>query len=459
MPPLRPLKHFDYLVLGGGSGGISSARRAAEFGVKVGLIESGRLGGTCVNVGCVPKKLMWCAATLMEEREDARDYGIQTRTEGPLDWAGLVSKRDAYVEKLNGIYSANLDKSGVDHIQGRATLIGPGSVMVEGQLYTGDHILLATGGSPAVPRVPGAELGITSDGFFQLKTQPKSVLVVGAGYIAVEMAQILASLGTGTTLACRGQTVLRNFDSYISEAVTAEVEAGGVTLVRGWEVAKLEREGAGLVATSTKGDRLGPVEVVLWAVGRQPATQGLGCEEAGVNLDPKGNIITDALQNTSVKGVYAVGDVAGKALLTPVAIAAGRRLAHRLFNGEEGLHLDYSNIPSVVFSHPPIGTVGLTEAEAVSQHGQDQVTIYQTKFMPMYHALTTRKQATVMKLVCVGAKQQVVGLHMMGRGCDEMLQGYAVAVKMGATKADFDSCVAIHPTSSEELVTLRNPRE
>jgi len=458
MPPLPTAAHFDYLVVGGGSGGIASARRAAEFGVKVCLIESSRLGGTCVNVGCVPKKLMWNAANLTEELEDARDYGVQATIQGPIDWAGLVTKRDAYVEKLNGIYQRNLDSSGVEVIRGRAVVAGRGAVVVEGRRYTADHLLLAPGGAPTLPAIPGAELAITSDGFFELKTRPTSVLVVGAGYIAVEMAQILAALGTATTLACRGQTVLRSFDSLISEAVTAEVEAGGVTLVRGWETASLARTEAGLVATSTTGATLPPVEVVLMAVGRRPATEGLGCQEAGVDLDAGGHVLVDALQNTSVEGVYALGDVAGNALLTPVAIAAGRRLAHRLFHGEEGLALDYSNIPSVVFSHPPIGSIGLTEREAVLQHGEEQVTVYQTKFTPLYHALTTRKQQTVMKLVCLGETQRVVGLHMLGRGCDEMLQGFGVAVKMGATKADFDNCVAIHPTSSEELVTLRHPR-
>jgi len=457
MAPLRPAAHFDYLVVGGGSGGIASARRAAEFGVKVGLVEGSRLGGTCVNVGCVPKKLMWCAASLAEELEDARDYGIQASVQGPFDWATMVGKRDAYVKKLNGIYQANLDNSKVEVIRGRGKLTGPNSLMVEGQLYTAEHILLATGGYPTLPPLPGADLGITSDGFFDLKQQPKSVLVVGAGYIAVEMAQILATLGTKTTLACRGQAVLRNFDSLVSEAVTAEVEASGVTLVRGWDPAAIEKTEEGLVATSTNGVKLGPVEVVLWAVGRNPATMELGCKEAGVELDSKGNVVVDAFQNTNVPNVYALGDVAGKALLTPVAIAAGRRLAHRLFNGEKDLCLDYSNIPSVVFSHPPIGTVGLTEAEAVAQYGE--VVVYQTKFTPMYHALTTRKQQTVMKLVCIGPEEKVVGLHMMGRGCDEMLQGFGVAVKMGATKKDFDNCVAIHPTSSEEFVTMRHPRK
>ena len=390
------------------------------------------------------------------------------------------------MEKLNGIYQRNLDSSGVEVIRGRAVVAGRGTVVVEGRRYTPDHLLLAPGGAPTLPAIPGAELAITSDGFFELKTRPASVLVVGAGYIAVEMAQILAALGTATTLACRGQTVLRSFDSLISEAVTAEVEAGGVTLVRGWETASLARTEAGLVATSTTGATLPPVEVVLMAVGRRPATEGLGCQEAGVDLDAGGHVLVDALQNTSVEGVYALGDVAGNALLTPVAIAAGRRLAHRLFHGEEGLALDYSNIPSVVFSHPPIGSIGLTEREAVLQHGEEQVkgavqkvarlvvlvvvlgfvVIFKSHYgdpMPgdrvpdQVHAPVPRphhQEATnggrntlthhdtpqyttthhntspttpstmlqVMKLVCLGETQRVVGLHMLGRGCDEMLQ-------------------------------------
>jgi len=252
-----------------------------------------------------------------------------------------VGKRDAYVKKLNGIYQANLENSKVEVIRGHGKLTGPTSVMVEGQVYTAEHILLATGGYPTIPSLPGAELGITSDGFFDLKQQPKSILVVGAGYIAVEMAQILATLGTKTTLACRGQTVLRNFDSLVSESVTSEVESSGVTLVRGWNTSHLEKTEQGLVANSTDGVKLDPVEVVLWAVGRNPATEDLGCKEVGVELDPRGNVVVDAFQNTNVPSVFALGDVAGKALLTPVAIAAGRRLAHRLFNGEADLCLDY----------------------------------------------------------------------------------------------------------------------
>jgi len=460
MPPVPATQHFDYLVLGGGSGGIASARRAAEFGVKVGLIESSRLGGTCVNVGCVPKKVMYYAANLREEiMHDAKDYGMEVEGDVGMEWGKLVEKRDAYVERLNGIYQRNLDNSKVEVIKGWGKFVGKNKIVVDGTIYSADHILVAVGGKPALPNIPGAEHGITSDGFFELKERPSRVVVVGAGYIAVEMAQIFAGLGSTTTLAIRGETVLRSFDRMISEAVTEEVTHGGVNIKKGVTVKSVEKSSEGIVVTLNNDEVLPPADCLLWAIGRAPNTDGLGCDEIDLDLGKHGHIVVDEYQNTNITGVYALGDVCGKAELTPVAIAAGRRLAHRLFDNQPGLKLDYNNIPSVVFSHPPIGSIGLSEREAVQEFGEENLTIYETKFSPMYHAMTTRKQNTVMKLVCKGKEQTVVGLHMMGRGCDEMLQGFGVAVKMGATKADFDSCVAIHPTSSEEFVTMRNPRK
>lgn len=460
MSPLPAVKHFDYLVLGGGSGGIASARRAAEFGVKVGLIESGRLGGTCVNVGCVPKKIMFCASNMKEEiLHDAKDYGLELTGSVSFDWKRLTEKREAYIERLNGIYQNNLNNSQVEVISGQAKLVGEKKVAVDSVVYSADHILVAVGGRPLLPDIPGAELGITSDGFFQLKDRPARVVVVGAGYIGVEMAQIFAGLGSDTTLCIRGNTVLRNFDQMISEAVTREVEASGVNIKRGVGVARVDKTSEGLVVSLNTGETLPPTDVLLWAVGRLPNTDSLGCTDISLDLDKAGHILVDEFQNTNIAGLYALGDVAGKALLTPVAIAAGRRLAHRLFDNKPDLKLDYSNIPTVVFSHPPIGTIGLTEKEASEKFGEENLKIYETKFTPLYHSMTTRKPQTVMKLICAGLEEKVVGLHMMGRGCDEMLQGFGVAVKMGATKTDFDNCVAIHPTSSEEFVTMRNPRK
>ncbi|XP_028815580.1 glutathione reductase, mitochondrial [Denticeps clupeoides] len=463
--PLR----FDFLVVGGGSGGLAGARRAAELGASAAVVESHRLGGTCVNVGCVPKKVMWNAAVHAEYLHDHSDYGFEGAS-GQFSWQLLKRKRDAYVSRLNQTYQNNLDKAKIQTIRGHATFVaGPEpTVEVGGKKYTAPHILVATGGRPSVLtdlEVPGANLGITSDGFFQLESLPKRSVIVGAGYIAVEMAGILSTLGSRTSIILRQGVVLRNFDSYISNNCTKELLNAGVDLWKHTQVKSVRQQRGGLEVTLVTKDPdtreeertsvVQDVDCLLWAIGREPNTSGLNIREMGVELDEKGHIVVDEFQNTTRKGIYAVGDVCGKALLTPVAIAAGRKLAHRLFEGKPDSRLDYSCIPTVVFSHPPIGTVGYTEEEATKKWGKDNLKIYKTSFSPMYHALTTRKTQCIMKLVCAGAEEKVVGLHMQGVGCDEMLQGFAVAIKMGATKADFDRTVAIHPTSSEELVTLR----
>jgi len=425
MPPVTVSKHFTYLVLGGGSGGIASARRAAEFaGVTVGLIEKTVLGGTCVNVGCVPKKIMFTAATQREELQDAKDYGLQLKdTNVAIDWAALKIKRDAYIKRLNGIYGNNLGNSKVEHIAGVGKFVGPNKVSVDGRIYSGDHVLIAVGGHPTWPDVPGAEHGISSDGFFELERLPEKTLVVGAGYIAVEMAGILASLGSDVSLAIRKDKVLRSFDHMISDAVTEELEHIGVKLLRKTNVKEVKKETNGKLRVLTKeGQEVSDVDCLLWAVGRTPSTKELSLKDAGVEVDSKGNIKVDAFQNTSASNTYAVGDVTGVWELTPVAIAAGRKLAHRLFDGKKDWKLDYENIPTVVFSHPPVGTIGITEKEALEKYGSDSVKVYSSKFVPMYHSMTERKTPTRMKLICAGDEEKVVGLHMIGRGCDEMLQ-------------------------------------
>ncbi|XP_064415497.1 glutathione reductase, mitochondrial isoform X2 [Latimeria chalumnae] len=460
-------QRFDLLVIGGGSGGLAGARRAAELGAKVAVIESNKLGGTCVNVGCVPKKVMWNTAVHAEYIHDQADYGFQT-SDVKFNWRIIKEKRDAYVSRLNDIYQDNLNKAKIDSIHGHAAFTAASELTLEvnGVKYTAPHILVATGGQPIVPsnsEIPGASLGITSDGFFELEELPRRTLVVGAGYIAVEIAGILSTLGSKTSLLIRFDKVLRNFDSMISSNCTQELEHAGIEIWRHVEVKSVKKSGAGLEVTlkTTEPGRkpvmntIQDVDCLLWAIGRSPNIERLKVDSVGLKLDEKGHIIVDEFQNTNRKGIYAVGDVCGKALLTPVAIAAGRKLAHRLFEGKEDSKLDYSNIPTVVFSHPPIGTVGLTEEEAARIHGRDNLKIYTASFTPMYHAVTTRKTKCIMKLVCAGKEEKVVGLHMQGIGCDEMLQGFAVAVKMGATKADFDNTIAIHPTSAEELVTLR----
>uniref|UniRef100_A0A3B1JWN2 Glutathione reductase n=2 Tax=Astyanax mexicanus TaxID=7994 RepID=A0A3B1JWN2_ASTMX len=466
----QPVSRYDLLVVGGGSGGLAGARRAAELGATAAVIESHKLGGTCVNVGCVPKKVMWNASSHAEFLHDHADYGFEGAC-ARFSWQSIKNKRDAYVSRLNQIYRNNLDKAKIHTIQGHARFTGDPepTVEVSGRKYTASHILIATGGRPSTVSdedVPGASLGITSDGFFELESCPKRSVIVGAGYIAVEMAGILSSLGSTTSLIIRQGGVLRNFDALISSNCTRELQNSGIDLWKNTQVRSVHKTDSGLkivLATKDPEDKdveektssIEGVDCLLWAIGREPNTAGLNLGQMGVDLDSKGHIVVDEFQNTTRKGIYAVGDVCGKALLTPVAIAAGRKLAHRLFEGKADSKVDYSNIPTVVFSHPPIGTVGLTEDEAIKSWGKSSVKTYTTSFTPMYHAITTRKTLCVMKLVCVGKEEKVVGLHMQGVGCDEMLQGFAVAIKMGATKADFDKTIAIHPTSSEELVTMR----
>jgi glutathione reductase (NADPH) len=446
---------FDLIVIGGGSGGLAAAQRAAEHGARVALIESGRLGGTCVNVGCVPKKVMWNAADLAEGLHDAPGYGFEL-TRGAHDWALLKEKRDAYVLRLNGIYEGNLARRGIALVRARAHFVEPGIVSAAGEALAAPLIVIATGGRPLLPPIPGAELGITSDGFFELPLRPERVVVVGSGYIAVELTGIFAALGSAVTLVLRGETALKKFDAMLGESMLRILREQGVQIVANASPAALEAAGGGAMEIAMRdGRRIGPCDCVLWAVGRAPVVEDLHLERAGVQLDAYGFIVTDRYQTTSAAGVYAIGDVTGRAALTPVAIAAGRRLAERLFAGQADRHLDYHNIPTVVFGHPPIGTVGLTEQAARDDYGDEDVTVFKTSFVPMYHALTAAKPRCDMKLVTVGPKRRVVGVHVIGPGADEMMQGFAVAVRMGATKADFDDTVAIHPTSAEELVTMR----
>lgn len=449
------MSEFDLIVIGGGSGGLAAAQRAAEYGARVALVESHRLGGTCVNVGCVPKKVMWNAADLADGLRDAPDYGFAL-TAGDHDWALLKEKRDAYVLRLNGIYEANLGKRGITLIRGRARFVDARTVAAAGSSLSAPHIIIATGGRPLLPAIPGTELGITSDGFFELPGRPERVAVVGSGYIAVELTGIFAALGSTVTLVLRGETMLKQFDSMIGESTQKILRDEGVSMATQAWPSGLECDARGSLALSLReGRRLEPFDCVVWAIGRAPAVEELGLERAGVELDPYGFIVTDKYQTTSAAGLYAIGDVTGRAPLTPVAIAAGRRLSDRLFGGQAERHLDYHNIPTVIFGHPPIGTVGLSEQAARDDYGDEAVTVYKSSFIPMYHALTTAKPRCDMKLVTVGPEKRVVGVHVVGPGADEMMQGFAVAVRMGATKKDFDDTVAIHPTSAEELVTMR----
>jgi len=480
MPPI-PVKEakeageYDYFVIGGGSGGLASARRAGQYGAKVGIVEGTyRLGGTCVNVGCVPKKIMWYTADIADNIRKSVAYGFgdsatADKMVSKFDWTTLKHKRDAYIKRLNGIYEKNLINDKVDYHEGWAKFLSPNEIEItsrdgsESYKVKSKIFNIAVGGRPTIPSnddIPGAEYGIDSDGFFDIEEQPKTVVVVGAGYIAVELAGVFNTLGTETHLVIRHDKVLRTFDPMLQDVLGPYMQKTGMNVHKSSNVKKVEKLSNGrLSVTIDSADKPVEADVLLWAIGRHANTEKLGLDAAGVKTDKKGDIIFDEYQATNVENVYVVGDVGGKELLTPVAIAAGRRLSNRLFGGPEykDQKLSYDLIPSVVFSHPTIGSVGMTEPEARKKHGDDNIKVYTTSFKAMSFAMLEEehKQPTSYKLICAGKEEKVVGLHIIGEGSDEMLQGFAVAIKMGATKKDFDDTVAIHPTSAEELVTLR----
>ena len=446
-------KKFDLLVVGGGSGGLAHAQRAAEYGANVAVVEYGPLGGTCVNVGCVPKKVMWYAAHYADQLQHAADYGYDLSINGH-DWSALKARRDVYVKRLNDIYAANLDKRDVTLMEGAARFIDANTVAVGDDTIQAERIVVASGGQPIVPGIPGADLGITSDGFFELEQQPQRVLIVGSGYVAVEFAGIFNGLGSETQVVVRKEGVLRSFDTMLSDELMKTMRASGIALDTGVVPESVHKTSDGLLLKAVDGREFGPVDALLWAVGRSPNTATLDLDKAGVDTDDGGFVTTDVLQQTNIDNIYALGDVTGRAALTPVAIAAGRRLADRLYGGMDDRHLDYHLIPTVIFSHPTIGTVGMSEDEARSEYGDD-VKVYTSGFTPMFYALGEDKQRSVMKLITVGTDERVVGCHIFGDGADEMLQGFAVAMRMGATKKDLDDTVAIHPTNAEEVVTMR----
>ncbi len=445
--------HYDLIAIGGGSGGLAVAEKAAQSGKSVALIEAGKIGGTCVNNGCVPKKVMWYAAHIAHAVDDAAGFGIPAKR-GKTDWNKLITGRENYISNINNYWNGYVTTSGINYIQGYARFIDNRTVEVDGKKYSADHIVISTGGKPIVPPVPGAELGITSDGFFQLDQQPEKVAVIGGGYIGVELSGVLQALGTQVTLFALENSILENFDHTISKVLATEMIKQGIQLKIGFEVTALSSNTQGISVIGKNNEQLDGFEQVIWAVGRSANTAGLNLPAAGINARPNGLIQVDDYQNTNVPGIYAIGDITGKAPLTPVAIAAGRRLAERLFHNKLNSKVDYTNVPSVVFSHPPIGTVGMTEKQARSQYG-NAVTIYETDFTPMRYALSVHGTTTAMKLVCAGQDEKVVGIHLIGDNVDEMLQGFAVAVKMGARKADLDNTIAIHPSSAEELVTMK----
>ena len=449
-------QHFDYICLGAGSGGIASANRAAMRGAKVLLIEAKHVGGTCVNVGCVPKKVMWYGAQVAEAIHlYAKDYGFDVSV-NQFNWQTLVDSREAYIKRIHGAYDRGLAANGVTLVNGYGKFINNRTIEVNGEHYTADHILIATGGAPTIPNIPGAEHGIDSNGFFELTEQPKRVAVVGAGYIAVELAGVLHGLGSETHLFVRKHSPLRNFDPMLSQALVEAMAEDGPTLHTHSIPTQVEKNADGSLTLHLENGESYQVDCLIWAIGRSPSTDNIGLEHTDVERNERGYIITDEQQNTAAKGIYCVGDIMqGGIELTPVAVKAGRLLSERLFNGMAEAKMDYANVPTVVFSHPPIGTMGLTEPQAVEQFGEQQVKVYTSSFTSMYTAVTAHRQPCKMKLVCAGEDEKVVGIHGIGFAMDEILQGFGVAMKMGATKADFDAVVAIHPTGAEEFVTMR----
>ncbi|MFT5397248.1 MAG: glutathione reductase (NADPH) [Planctomycetota bacterium] len=445
---------YDLIALGAGSGGLSVVERAAAYGQRCAVIERGKMGGTCVNVGCVPKKIMWFGANLAQSIKDADAYGFELENKG-FDWSKLVAKREAYISGINDWYHGYLAELGITEITGDATFIDAHHISVNGNSYSARHIVIATGTTPVVADIPGGEHAITSDGFFALEQQPRRVAIAGSGYIAVELAGVLAALGSEVCLYLRKQHVLGEFDSMLKTSLFEALQHSGVELRTQNEITSISRDSDGKLSLSDSQNLgMNNLDAVIYAVGRQTEVEQLDLDKAQIDVSSRGYIETDKFQVTNQAHIFALGDVTGRAALTPVAIAAGRRLADRLYGGQSDRHLDYDLIPTVVFSHPPIGTIGKTEEEARKEYG-DRVTVYQTEFNAMYNSIAGDSTVTAMKLVCLDPQEKIIGCHLIGPGVDEMLQGFAVAIRMGATKKDFDDTIAIHPTSAEELVTMR----
>ncbi len=442
---------FDLFTIGGGSGGVRASRVSAGYGAKVAIAESGRFGGTCVNVGCIPKKLFSYAAHFREDFEIAAAYGWNVG-ETRFDWPTLLASKDREILRLNGVYERVLSLAGVHILRGRATVLGPHEVSFEGKRHTAKHILVATGSWPQIPDIPGRELAITSNEAFHLERLPARAIVVGGGYIAVEFASIFHGLGVGTTLAYRGKRLLRGFDAELGERLAEEMRAKGLRIHFGAEPRAIARKAGGALEVTYGDGAREEVELVMFATGRRPNSTNLGLEGAGVKLGADGAVIVDRYSASSVPSIHAIGDVTNRINLTPVATAEAMWLARTLFRNEP-TPVDHLYVPTAVFGHPNVATVGLSEEAARQRFGA--VEVYKTSFRALKLSLTDKAERTFMKLVVDQATQAVVGAHMIGPDAGEIIQGVAIAVKLGATKAQFDATIGIHPTAAEEFVTLR----
>ncbi|MBI1368294.1 MAG: glutathione-disulfide reductase [Planctomycetes bacterium] len=441
---------YDMFVIGAGSGGVRAARMSAQFGARVAIAEERYLGGTCVNVGCVPKKLFVYASHISEEMRDAKGLGWSLPP-ATFDWPTLIANKNTEIDRLNGVYDKLLKDRNVEVLHGRARLIDPHAVAINDRTLTARYILIAAGSRPHVPDIPGCELGITSDEAFFLKTLPKRVLIIGGGYIAVEFAGIFHGLGAHVTQTYRGPLFLRGFDDDVRQALAEAMAARGIDLRLDRNVTRLEKSNDAIIVTLTDGSTV-ETDCVLFATGREPYTRDLGLEAAGVEADPRGAIRVDAHSKTNIDSVYAVGDVTNRMNLTPVALAEGMAVAKTLF-GNQPTAMHYHNIPTAVFSQPPIATVGLTEKHA--RQAYDDVNVYRSSFYPLKSALAGRREKTLMKIIVDAATDRVLGVHIMGPDAAEMIQGVAIALQCGATKSQFDATIGVHPTSAEELVTMR----
>jgi glutathione reductase (NADPH) len=442
---------FDLIVLGAGSGGLTVAQRAARYGASVALFDPGPPGGTCVNLGCVPKKALWFAAQLAQAQALARDYGFDG-VPGRLDWSRFRGLRDRYIEGIRQRYVQRLEQAGVQRIDAAARLVAPDTVEAAGIRYRARRIVIASGARPRRRPLPGFELGMVSDDIFALPSLPRSIGIVGGGYVAVEFACLLQTLGCEVELLIRKE-LLAGFDGELTQALAAQMRGRGIRITAQSNVTGARGEPGALLLDDANGAAHGPFEAVLWAVGRTPNSDALGLDDIGVARDDQGHVEVDARQDTSVEGISAIGDVTTCPALTPVAVAAGYALVERLFGGQAQARFDDRAIPTVVFADPPLGMIGLSERAARAHHG-DAVRVYCKRFVPLQLAVAGHTEPTVMKLVCLGKDERVIGLHALGPGVDEMLQGFAVAMRQGLTRRDLRSAVAIHPTSAEELLLM-----